>query len=46
MLMATLVGVFFIPLFFAVIRRTSESGLRTRQAAPGPAVLEDLHASH
>jgi multidrug efflux pump subunit AcrB len=33
MLTATLVGIFFIPLFFSVIRRLGESGLRRRSAA-------------
>jgi hydrophobe/amphiphile efflux-1 (HAE1) family protein len=39
MLTATTVGIFFIPLFFAVIRGLSERGLRRRAAAargPGP----------
>jgi multidrug efflux pump subunit AcrB len=40
MLTATSVGIFFIPLFFAVIRGLSERGLRGRAtaAAPVPAV--------
>jgi multidrug efflux pump subunit AcrB len=33
MLTATLVGIFFIPLFFSVIRRLSESGFRRRSPA-------------
>src|SRR5437867_10954566 len=40
MLVATLVGVFFIPLFFAAIRTLSERGLFRRRAdAPAPAAV-------
>jgi hydrophobe/amphiphile efflux-1 (HAE1) family protein len=42
MLTATLVGIFFIPLFFSVIQRLSESGfgLRRKAAVTAPAVSE------
>jgi hydrophobe/amphiphile efflux-1 (HAE1) family protein len=44
MLIATLVGVFFIPFFFAEIRRLSERGLRRRkvpEAAPDTSIVPE-----
>jgi multidrug efflux pump len=43
MLTATTVGIFFIPLFFALIRTLSERGLRRSAATPAPAPAVESH---
>jgi hypothetical protein len=39
MLLATTVGVFFIPLFFTAIRSLSERGARLRSTSAAPVAL-------